>query len=428
MINWVILISSVGNNEAKAMTLLIMQHDRIYSGSELFREFIGAQGEKVGWRPNKSIPFQYCQDSLSPIGLVAKEAIDEQLTTWGYGITPLGEREGKALIGLLLDFSEEHPELSLLQVWGSTNSPSKSKYIQTSEGEAEYKNRAPITRLKIFWELVTRQLPIRTRDLANAIGEDESKIGHHLDQLLKSNIISYETIGSDQPYAFYKLSKERPINPPKQYKTSPFLTKQIYDLFLNSDPSKQIAREEIADSLIQTTPKIEKVDKKSLQRTISSICSYLAKENYLKQVKYGRDLQSEITLSDQQKATLLELVTLIDRFQRQDSKILEEGRRKAMVIINNPERVANLMKKAKENSGNANKLPIEEHANYFLSLIQDHTGSTNTDLYNLQDRKPKLAKGSIRGITQLLEKKNKVTVSREKNQKHFTAVDSEGEN
>ncbi len=418
------LISAVGNHEAKALTLLLMEHDRVYSEQELFNRFINMQGGRVGWRPNKRLPFDYCRLSLSPIGLVAKEELEPDLHTYGYGITEYGERIGIPLAGLLLDFSEKHPEISLLRVFGSTNSSSQSKNVQTPEGEIEYKNRAPILRLKIFWELVTRNLPIRTTDLVNAMGgKDKALIGRHLAKLADSGIISYESSKSDQPFSFYTLSSKRPTEEPKQYVYDLSLTKQVYNFFLNQDPPKQVTLEEITDSLMQTNPQMDKLNKKGLRSYISNICSYLTKRHYLERGKFKYDLHSEITLAEQQKSTLLEFVTLIGRFQKQDSEILKEGQRKAMEIINNPQRASDLLKKAKEASPNANRLSIGERSNDVLSFIQDHPGSTNTDLFNTQNRKPKLSKSNLQKITRFLEQSNRVTASKEKKAKHFTAVD-----
>jgi len=416
------LISSVGNSESKGVVLSTMEHDGVYSGTELYKRFISVQGERTGWRPHRGIPLHYCQLSFYPIGLVAKKKIDADLKTFGYGITEYGEKEGNALIGLLLSFSEKHSELSLLQIWGPTYSTSKSKGMQRSEG-TEYKKRAPIVRLEIFKELVTRQLPIRRMDIAYAIGENGRNIGKHLEQLAHSGIISYEATKIGQPYSFYRLSFKRPNETPKKYKHSPSLAKQVYNFFLKSDQSREATSESIANHLIQTNPEMGKLDKENLRDNISRICSYLTKEHYLEGRKFSENLRSEINLSDQQKATLSELVTLINRFQRQDPEILKEGQRKAMEIISNSERVSNLLRKAKENSASANKLNIEERSKYVLSLMQDHSGSTNTDLFTLQDRRPKLSKARLTQITSFLQQNNKITVSQEKNQKHFTAVD-----
>lgn len=422
------LISAVGNLEGKASTFLLMEHGRIYSKGNLYHEFMRAQGERIGWRPHRTIPFQYCQFSFLPIGLVAFEEIDPSLKTWGYGITPYGEKEGVPLAGLLLDFSERHPEFSLSQVFGSTSSPSQLKDIQTPEGKTNFKKRAPILRLKIFRELVRAELPIRELDLAYAVGENPATIGQHLARLADLHIIFYESTKRDQPYAFYKLSQERPNERPKQYSTLPSLTEKVYNFFVNLGPSRGVSPEDIADSLIYENPEMVELDKKALQSNIVGICSYLSRQKYLEQGKFKEGLQSEITLSDIQRAALLELVTLINRFQEQDPETLEEGKRKAMEIINDSERVSRLLKKTKQNSAHANRSSQERSKDYIRSLIERHPQATNTDLFNFQDRRPRLSRPTVRNVTRSLQRENRVNVSIRRMKKHFTAVDSEGEN
>ncbi|MBI2613231.1 MAG: hypothetical protein HYW62_00445 [Candidatus Levybacteria bacterium] len=422
------LISAVGNLEGKAITLLLMEQGRIYSKGNLYHKFMGAQEERIGWKPDRAIPFQYCQFSLLPIGLVALGEKDHDLKTWGYGVTPYGEEEGIPLAGLLLDFSEKHPEFSLSQVFGSTNSPSQPKNIQTPEGETEFKSRSPILRLKIFRKLIAAKLPIRESDLASTIGENAGMIGRHLALLADSHIISYESIRKDQPQSFYALSSEKPNERLTQHSAFSSLTEKVYSFFLNLGPSKQITLEDITDSLIAANSEMGKLNKQALKRRISTICSYLAKQHYLVQGKFKEGLESEITLSDTQKATLLELVALINRFQGQEPEILEEGRRKAMKIIHNPHRVSHLLRKAKESSGRANKLSQGEGADFVLSLIKEHPGASVEDIFKFQDRKPRLSMANIGVIVHRLRGNDRVSVSRRTVKNRFTAVDSEREN
>ena len=120
------LLAAIGNNEAKAVTLLVMRTGTIYSQRDLHQAVIHAQGKSIGWRMRKRSPFGYCEDSLSPIGLVTKEVIDELGTTFGYARTEYGEQVGVPLAGLLLDFSRRHPEnVSLYRLFWSTASSSK---------------------------------------------------------------------------------------------------------------------------------------------------------------------------------------------------------------------------------------------------------------------------------------------------------------
>lgn len=144
-----------------------MRGGNIFNRGDLYRAVLDVQGENKGWRMGHMIPFQYCSLSLSPIGLVAKETIDQQLGIYGYQITELGQELGVPLAGLLLDFSKRH-NISLNRFFGSTTSRARMAQVEQGAGEADFKKRAPLTTVKILRELVTSpSLPIRETDILN---------------------------------------------------------------------------------------------------------------------------------------------------------------------------------------------------------------------------------------------------------------------
>lgn len=65
------LIVSMGNSEAKALTLLLMKPGQIYTVVGLQKEILAAQGAKPGWKTSFNVCYGYCFDSFEPIGLVA---------------------------------------------------------------------------------------------------------------------------------------------------------------------------------------------------------------------------------------------------------------------------------------------------------------------------------------------------------------------
>src|SRR3990167_4100505 len=166
------LLAAFGNNESKAATLLLMRSETIYTMYDIHKSFMSSQGENPGWGINYAVPFSYCQNSLAPIGLVAKETIDETQEAYGYVITDYGETMGKPLAGLLLDFSKRYSDNSLVDLFGGT----ASKYSgggEDIENKDEHKKRSPLTRYKIYYELATAtSFPMQTERLAEAVGED----------------------------------------------------------------------------------------------------------------------------------------------------------------------------------------------------------------------------------------------------------------
>lgn len=177
------LLSAVGNNEAKAVTLLVMRSGVIYTRPDLFRTVVETQGSLPGWVFNMSLPFDYCEYSLAPIGFVTKEVLDPNLGTYGYIKTDRGEKLGMPLVGLLLKFSQKYPGHALVDFFASTvSSTSKSQEIATVTGETtEFRKRSPVFNLKIFRGLISApDLPIREADLMQRIGESHhSIVGEH---------------------------------------------------------------------------------------------------------------------------------------------------------------------------------------------------------------------------------------------------------
>lgn len=370
-------ISALGNHEAKAITLCLMTPGIIYSRGDLHRAVIWAQGQNKGWRMNRQVSFDYCQKSLSPIGLVTREVINPDLSAYGYIKTDYGDKIGVPLAGLLLDFSLRHPDFSLQDFFGRTHSSSQSQEID----ETEYKKRAPITRLKIFWEILTSSPLIQTRDIVKQIGyaSTAENIGKHLFNLSRNGLLSYEAVTKGEAHVFYRLSETPPFSEPEPYDRDRKLTNFAYQL-LKEDGNREWSAEVIKERYQQylETQVKSLLNEKNLMGRISSILSHLVKKGYARRRKFiGGQKGSEVTLTEEQRKVLLELVTLLDRFQNQDPAVLELGKRLASQIITNSEKVSLLFAKAKERSSDAGSLPIQETADDILRIVSSYPGSTN---------------------------------------------------
>lgn len=373
------LVSAFGNHEAKALTLAVMQPGIIYNTSRLWNRLIEVQGSLAGWKLSRGIPFEYCLKSLSPIGLVTREIVNHDLSTYGYEITPYGAEIGLALDGHLLDWSLRHDK-SLYDVFGSTSTSGQSEEITVGEETMEFKKRAPFTRLKIFWELLTSpSLPIRETDLATQIGTSEGLLQGHLESLDRSGVIDYRAIGMDKPYAYYKLSENRPDIKP-QYKEDPTLAARIYSLFTTGSDLEASA-EDTYQKLIEAYPEYRDSSNRDMMVIrIRGILPELESKKYLTNSGFRRDIKSEISLSEEQKIMLYELLEVIDRFRSGDRQFWQEGRDKARTILVNPESVAKLMQKIKESSPSVNKVPSADLGNWLATLLIEHPDATARQL------------------------------------------------
>ncbi len=368
------LLSSIGNGEHKALELILMRKGVIYSRSALYKEVMGHQAEGRGWRMSKGVPFEHCQKSLSPIGLVTKEALSEDGREWGYEITQYGLSTGVPFAGRFLKWSYEHPKHSLYKMFGSTQSPS-IKDEQTLD-----KKRAQETRYKIFWEIITNPNKIeRAVDIIEAVGEDHQLIWFHLLALAKNGVISYESVEKGKPVSYFRLKEVVPDQEPKPYDRYKTLSTRVYSLLTQlrtQRPNEYLSREEILNALIQEYPEYKEIDRKGLNKRLSHILSLLATQGYLERKKFSYNSKSELTLSVEQREAIASLITLIDKFKNGDRQIIEEGRRFAQKVANDPSLFGELMLKAKQASPMANATAKEDTEGYLISIIQDHPYST----------------------------------------------------
>lgn len=145
-----------------------------------------------------------------------------------------------------------------------------------------------------------------------------------------------------------------------------------------SGPQKVWTIEGIVASLLQNNPQRE--EQVSLEQEVSAILAHLFRSGYLEREKFSQEVQSEINLSNEQRAVILDFLEVIDNFQNQDAAFLKTGKALLQEILSNPEKIAQLMHKAKEHSPNANQKPLEQTQNDILSIICANPGITARDL------------------------------------------------
>ena len=138
------LLAAAGNHEAKALLLSAMSEHIVYSANDLNRLMLECQGQYTTWRPSGQLPFDYCAHSLAPIGLVASEVLNADLTIYGFYKTRYGREFGNALAGHLLSFSERHPKISLIDLFGRANVATRKGRDEGGREEGEPPTRSPL--------------------------------------------------------------------------------------------------------------------------------------------------------------------------------------------------------------------------------------------------------------------------------------------
>lgn len=367
------LLAAFGNNESKAVTLLFMQDKTIYTMRDLHKLFISSQGENPGWKIFYAGPFGYCRQSLAPIGLVAREIVDEQLETYGYLNTDYGETIGKPLAALLLDFSQRYPDNSLADLFGGT----ASRYSGDEDigNEDEHKKRSPLTRYKIYYELATTaSFPIQTGRLAEQVGEKSKIIGSHLKKINEKGIIDYESVEPGKLFSLYSFRPDHPAQDPIPFGKRVKLTQWTYNT-LQENPDRRFRIKELEELYAQHND-----GNLGVGILIKNVLAHLSKEGYANAEKFSYLKQSEINISPEKMQMLIDLVALLDAFQNQSPEIIEKGNQLGNYFLTHPKEIASLMQKAKEHSPMVNKHPISETSDHILTVVQTSPDITISDI------------------------------------------------
>lgn len=396
------LIAAVGNSEAKGITLGAMQEGVIYPYKALGKRILELQGSNPGWEIDARTLFAYCKESLSPIGLLTTELIDPNLHAWGYVKTPYGEETGEGLTGHLLKWSLEHPNTSLYKFFGKTQSSPKPK---DSLDGIEQKRRSPELRLRILQKILTSASPIRDVDLVRGLGEQQGLISPHLSNLGAFAIIGYEARERGHSYSFYSLSSIHPDGFPATVSGMKSLTQEVYQLLLER-PNEFLSAEEAERLLRQKYP--HKYGEKKKVSNLASMLSGLERQGFLAHQGFRANSQSKITLTNEQREVISSMLNIIDAFQSGNRQFLEQGRRVLGEILTDPNKVATLLKKAKESSPDANRFPLDKTHSLMFSVIGSHPNLTALQIRDKLEEiyGKKLSTLRIRAILRELKGKN----------------------
>ncbi len=423
------LLASVGNNEAKALTLILMSGGNLYTARGIQSRLINAQGKNPAWKMGINTQFRYCQMSFEPIGLVAKETVDENLNTYGYQITEKGENLGIPLAGLLLDFCTRH-DVSLQDLFGATTSQGRPLNLGDEESDVRSIRRSPLARFKIFYELVTNpDSRIRKADIIKNLDlfTSSAPLAHHLDNLRAIGIIGYDSIGAERATIYYSLIPEKMFDIPTKYQKSPALTQNVFAT-MKGEPEKDWSIEELDAKLKDAYPDYEKAT--SIRNTLSGVLVHLRETGFLKVRKFsGKErFQSEITLNNEQKELLSDLVNILDNFTSKDPQTLTKGRGLAFGIASDHEKVRKIMAFAKEHSPGANSKSVEERQDQLLSIMGFNPGITIREMTALLQRDGELIHSTTVGnILKQMSINGKAMSKKQKGLSHWYITSEAGD-
>jgi len=379
------LLSAFGNNESKALTLVAMEPGVIYQSGNLKRELHSRQTER-GWDINSKTLIMYCSESLSPIGLVARELIDPDTGSYGFILTELGEEIGKPLAGHLLDFSLKHPQISLFELFGATFSNASSGRSIDDEGQENFP-RAPQKALLLFEALLTSQLPLRVTDLAYEMGVDISEIDTVLERLGARGVVQHRSEIGRAESVMYSVSpgaKDIDITAPPR-NSDITLGQRIYDtLLVHFNGQGEVAPVSISDvqELVKTAYP-QYIERKNLNVAVTRILRHFNREGILtSETPWDYTKRSSVDLTPEQRELLEELVIICHRFQGQAEDFIAEGRQKYRRIVRNPKEKTILLEKAREASPFANRRTITERAGFVRAALSAGEELRTTEIHN----------------------------------------------
>lgn len=386
------LVASL-STESKAITFLCMDPEAIEDNSSLKRKLRLTQKRPAAWLVGNLIG--YCSYSFEPIGLVAGEVIDPTLKVVGYRRTTRGNMLGVPLAGLLLDFSLNNPH-SLYQWFGSSSSP------RGNENQGSKKRSAHV-RLNIFKGVASVDKPLSLSELAQITDIDiHSNPNVHLSELTRNGILNYIARPVNKGYIYYKLSETHPSTEPITATTDHSLMKNIWQITVKSSGENSI------DDYIQLLLNNgigSDLSPSNFRSRASVLLGELFKNGYIDRVKYSREAQSEITLTNTQRENLTRLTKILDRFQQLDPETIMFGRQRAMQILSSKVLVSELMQKARDNSFAFHRVSPDETKQYMIQLIRQNPLTTSEALRDLlaEVREKPLSIYRLRGLLQELE-------------------------
>lgn len=409
------LLASIGNHEGKALLLASMVPGNIYFSSDLDRLMRQKQGEKPVWKISSKTPFNICATTFAPANLARVGLSDHTLRTIGYEKTEYAEEIGISFAGHMLKFSEDHPDISLIDLFGSTHTRAKKFPQGLEDNDGATIERTPLLHFRIFRELLSRQHPIRLKDLTDVVGRADF-MEHHLLRLSQHGILNYEWFKKGQSVVHYTVNKDALPKIPIDLSKTP-IANEIYQMII-SDPSIVLSVDSVYEKLTKKYPDMPSEEQS--RRRITYVFDTFADKGYISKGKFGGDYSSEISLSESQRALLSELMGLLGRFSSKDPEFIREGLSKANQIVNDPRRFNALLSKAREASANANHADPNETKKQIISILYQLPNAGNSDLQELLRKDGKdLSRGRVAQLTKELTSEGKIRASTARGTIHF---------
>lgn len=351
------IFAAIGNSEAKCATLLNLPPNYPLTTAELHRAFMESTDEV--WDLDYGTTQNYCEDTLMPIGFVARSDVLHYGRTQyskGYKITEAGLKFGQPIAAFLLAKSPELP-YSLEEIFG-----------MTARGNGG-KTRGILNRVAILESLYNSSKPGSSLKLAQELGIASAGTGDQLRSLRELGLIEYNAMSSESngqiPYTFVDQPPPTKI---KIIRNEATLTAVIYEIMKEIKTADyQKVAEECKKRLPNRTFETIRVGR---------ILADLARQGLLSSDFAIGGALSNASITDAGKRILEEIIIPIKKSLTEGGEELLAEWRKIPWQEYAPEAI----RKHKSGSSHANERSRQEWAAEALRMIIDNPGIRTTEI------------------------------------------------
>lgn len=379
------LLAAIGNGEQKAMLLSVMAlHPyTIFTGNDMRQHIADAQGlpfnTKVsdGWVESNTSLENHCSSSFSMIGLVSEELKDRENNVYGYMVTRKGLVEGQVLAGLLLDYSERH-DVALRAIFSDTSSQGNERKVGVGDQQFDFKNRAPLNRMKILKALLSLPMPAKAVDVSyQMIGLDRDTVGEHCRDLGENGIITFKPGPKEGSRVEYRLK-----NIPEVVDLHPKFKKLTGDVcrILESEADRNWTTDSLIEKLVQEDE--SRQSQTALRNSLGKVLGKLRNDGVIDVLQ----AQGGISLTHEQRSNIGELIDILEKFQSRDAETFTRGRQLAFEFATQPQKALSALARAKQFSSHAEALTQGVVNKVIISAISENPGSTADDVRDYLQR------------------------------------------
>jgi len=353
------LLPALANNEVRCLLLGAMVPGVVYGSRGMERLIHNMQGDPPVWSINHRTLFDYCTNTFGPIGLVAESvSLRGSQETVGYVRNALGDSIGESLAGYWLEFSETIGDTGLVEYWGATPSPSKIIESKSDPSVTNYRQRAPITRKRIFEALLNTSLPVSVFRISNYMKNhlnyevEHRRINMNLLALNKVGVVTYSPQPTDHSQIVYCARQDTPdISSLGNIQRDSYSYETLVAIFniINELSGFYLSSRDIGDILYEDLSHYYK-NSDVLTATVRAATRALAEQKLICSSPKNTVDYPEVTLSGTQRQVIQRGIEISNLFFDYNDSIISDGKRLGREIRSTGSRVQRLLTKAKQTS------------------------------------------------------------------------------